>query len=68
MGGLDFNYYESLSGIEIVGMLILAIDWLDFNYYESLSGIEIEDSNAEGKPIKGISITTNPYQGLKSLP
>ncbi len=87
-----FNYYESLSGIEIEvlnkivenrlaisittnpyqGLKLVSRRYRDvflynFNYYESLSGIEIKGKKyypTEGKAIT-ISITTNPYQGLK---
>ncbi len=61
-----FNYYESLSGIETeLGLGTGAGAGVDFNYYESLSGIETSIQLLIEVRILRISITTNPYQGLK---
>ncbi len=59
-----FNYYKSLSGIETSFAVANKQRVNDFNYYKSLSGIETH--NIPISPHDDmISITTNPYQGLK---
>ncbi len=60
-----FNYYKSLSGIETFIWYELTTSSIHFNYYKSLSGIETASAPLTHLRSSGISITTNPYQGLK---
>ncbi len=65
-GACGYNFHESLSGIETVLGEWLLLEQRCYNFHESLSGIEtgfrpLRASN------KSVTISTNPYQGLKRI-
>ncbi len=65
-GTQRYNFYESLSGIETFECSPVGGKLSRYNFYESLSGIETQYDRVAAWGLEGkVTISTNPYQGLK---